>query len=355
MKGLATIVFIFVVGGIFKNCASTTLIVDSESAYANGADTINVAIQPKVLDDTIDVAIQPKVADVPINVAIQSKVLDDTIDVAIQSKVLDDTIYVAIQPKVADVPINVENQKLLNEINGLRNEILNNKGDTISWWLSLITIVLGFFAFIVPLAGYFAFKKFKEIEADAKEASGRIDEIKDKAQQEFEKIKEEGYKEIERLKKTTRETLQNTKRDIADTPSPQSVKLNKKYTAAWIVWTLCVVVAEFFVPDGWYKTQLISWIFCAIYFVALEAVAILRTEKRSTFSEQVWRFYKNKTAHIPLLIGGIGWICSRLFGYIDIAGLDLRSFVAELDVGHLFLIIGIVGYLLLYIYSGRKG
>ncbi|MCY3681566.1 MAG: hypothetical protein OXH16_09215 [Gemmatimonadetes bacterium] len=311
MKGLAAIVFIFFVG--------------SESAYANGP----VPNPTKPPADTTDV---PNPLKVP----------GDTIYVVAQPKVPGDTIYVAIQ---------VENQKSLNEINGLQEKVLNNKGDTVSWWLNLIAIVLGFFAFMVPLAGYIAFGRFREIERDAKDASGRIGEIRDNAQREIDKIIKEGNEQIERFKNTTSAPPQSAEKNIADDSSPQPVKLNKKYIAAWIAWPLCVVVADFLF-DGWLKT--ISWIFCAIYFAVLVVGTILRAEKEGTFSERVWRFYKNKTAHIPLLIGGIAWICLRLFGELNMGVLDLLHLVVKLDAGLQFLIIGIFGYLLLYIYSGRK-
>ena len=54
--------------------------------------------------------------------------------------------------------------------NKLRRELLNDRADTIDWWLVLITIVLGFLALVSVVLGYVGFRRFQKIEAEAKDS-----------------------------------------------------------------------------------------------------------------------------------------------------------------------------------------
>ena len=87
-------------------------------------------------------------------------------------------------PAAADV----ENQRHLNE---LRRELLDNRADTVYWWLEATAIFLTLFGIVVVIAGYLSFKRFCEIEAEARqnvtaskqhaeEARSLVEEIKTK-------------------------------------------------------------------------------------------------------------------------------------------------------------------------------
>ena len=72
----------------------------------------------------------------------------------------------------AEADINVEIDRRVTE---LRNEFLDDKADSVSWWLAVIAIVLTFFGLIIPIFGIFGYIKFKDL---AKEAKQYLAEIK---------------------------------------------------------------------------------------------------------------------------------------------------------------------------------
>ena len=73
---------------------------------------------------------------------------------------------------------NVEIQRRFNE---LRGELLNARAANIDRWLSVIALVLAFFGIVVVVGGYISFKRFQEIETEAKKSVMiLVDEIKRK-------------------------------------------------------------------------------------------------------------------------------------------------------------------------------
>ena len=76
--------------------------------------------------------------------------------------------------------------------NKIRSELLDEQASFIDRWLNVIGIVLAFFgivlaffAVVVVIAGYFGFKKFREIEEEAKHHLQEIRKIREKADAEF--------------------------------------------------------------------------------------------------------------------------------------------------------------------------
>ncbi len=65
--------------------------------------------------------------------------------------------------------------------NNLRSELLDDRADTINWWLATTAIFLTLFGIVVVLGGYIGFRRFQEIEAEAKryaeEARKGVEEI----------------------------------------------------------------------------------------------------------------------------------------------------------------------------------
>ena len=61
--------------------------------------------------------------------------------------------------------VEVEIQSRFNE---LRRELLDNRAETINWWLAVVAIVLTFFGIVVAIAGFLGFSRFREIETEAK-------------------------------------------------------------------------------------------------------------------------------------------------------------------------------------------
>ena len=76
--------------------------------------------------------------------------------------------------------------------NDLRRELLDDRARTVGWWLAAMAIVLTLFGVVAVVAGYLGFKRFREIEAEARgnveaarthaeEAGNLVDEIRGKA------------------------------------------------------------------------------------------------------------------------------------------------------------------------------
>ena len=74
--------------------------------------------------------------------------------------------------------IEVESQWRFNE---LRSKHLDDRTDTIGWWLTALTVVLGFFGIVAVVGGYISFDRFRKIEAEAKEAVGRAENAAERA------------------------------------------------------------------------------------------------------------------------------------------------------------------------------
>lgn len=85
--------------------------------------------------------------------------------------------------------------------NDLRRELLDDRAAIINWWLNIILVVLGFFSVIAVFGGYFGFRRFREIEAEAKnyaeEARKGVEEINEQK-----KLAEEARQETESIMRT---------------------------------------------------------------------------------------------------------------------------------------------------------
>ena len=63
-------------------------------------------------------------------------------------------------PAKSPIPVAVENE--------LRRELLDDRAAYIDRWLSVIAIVFTFFSIVAVVLGYIGFKRFREIETEAK-------------------------------------------------------------------------------------------------------------------------------------------------------------------------------------------
>ena len=85
------------------------------------------------------------------------------------------------------VDTDVENQRRFDALrNELRRELLDDRADTINWWLTATAIFLTFFGIVVVLGGYIGFQRFEKIEADAQRA---VEEIKKAGDEELERLR----------------------------------------------------------------------------------------------------------------------------------------------------------------------
>lgn len=74
----------------------------------------------------------------------------------------------------------IKTQRWYQELrNGLRSELLDDRAETIEWWLTIITIVLAFFSIGIPVVGSIAFAfSLKKFEGIKDQAQRYVDEIK---------------------------------------------------------------------------------------------------------------------------------------------------------------------------------
>ena len=60
--------------------------------------------------------------------------------------------------------------------NELKSEYLDDRADYIDMWLAVVAIVLTFFGVVIAVLGIVGYRKFRELEADAKESVEKIEE-----------------------------------------------------------------------------------------------------------------------------------------------------------------------------------
>ena len=135
-------------------------------------------------------------------------------------KVTLDTLPAAEDTEIESTAADGETQRRFDNLrNELRHELLGYRADTINWWLAATAIFLTFFGIVVVLGGYIGFRRFREIEAEAKKyAEG--------ARKSAEKINE--------LKKQAEEDAKHIQRRAAPTPhlllnddAPLSISLDQ--------------------------------------------------------------------------------------------------------------------------------
>ena len=113
---------------------------------------------------------------------------------AVQEKVTLDTLPTAEDAEIVSAAADVETQRRFDNLrNELRHELLGYRADTINWWLAATAIFLTFFGIVVVLGGYIGFRRFREIEAEAKKyaegarkSAEKINELKKQAEEDAE-------------------------------------------------------------------------------------------------------------------------------------------------------------------------
>ena len=84
----------------------------------------------------------------------------------------------------------VEIQRHFNE---LRSELLDDRSDSINWWLNVVLIVLGFMAVVIPIVGVVSWRvaraQFRQIETEARENADEIRRLLEQTQEHSAKVK----------------------------------------------------------------------------------------------------------------------------------------------------------------------
>ena len=98
----------------------------------------------------------------------------------------------------------VDTQRRFNE---LRRELLDDRADTIDWWLEATAIFLTLLGIGAVLAGYLSFKRFREIEAEARsfveEIKAKRDEAESLVEKEIKAKRDEAESLVEKLSAET--------------------------------------------------------------------------------------------------------------------------------------------------------
>ena len=100
------------------------------------------------------------------------------------------------------VTVEVEIQRRINE---LRSELLDDRTSYIDRWLSVITIVLTFFGIVAVVGGYIGFRRFREIETEAKNSVETVTKHAEAAKRHIEKIERNRDRSDEILRGMTAE------------------------------------------------------------------------------------------------------------------------------------------------------
>ena len=158
----------------------------------------------------------PQTNDVPVSE--ETKSLDTA------NKIEPVTTKVETQPKDSasrppvvniDSAIDVDIQRHLNE---LKSEYLDDRADYIDRWLDVIAIVLTFFAVIIAVLGIVGYRRFRELEADAKKSVEKIEEHLVQSEEHAEKITSI---DIDDPDKTTE--VEKVIRDVQSDPEPSFI------------------------------------------------------------------------------------------------------------------------------------
>ena len=131
----------------------------------------------------------------------------------------DNDMSVQSDPPVGPTPATaseVESQRRLNEF---RSEYLDDRADTLNRWLDFVAIVVTFFAVAVALAGFLGFRRFREIETEAKSSVKKVKSSVEAA--------ENLVKEIRETRDESQEILLNLRNLNAESVDKEPERANR--------------------------------------------------------------------------------------------------------------------------------
>lgn len=132
----------------------------------------------------------------------------------------------------------------------------------------------------------------------------------------------------------------------------ESRALARAYTVAWILWVILLAGLEFLAPASWRVWAMPALL---VVFGLLEGLAIARPKEGDTLSEHVWAFYHGKPVRAFLILGVVGFFGIRLLEFGTSTPLTLSD-LAELELGRVLLVGGIVGWLIPhFLFEGKWG
>ena len=119
-----------------------------------------------------------------------------------------------------DPTTKAELQQLFND---LRKEYLDTRAESINWWLTGITIVMGFFAVVIAIAGYIGFREFRRLRDEASQHVAEIRKDRAESNELMQNMRQRGNAEVfdmlsnnEEFKESLRDLLQNSELSLID-------------------------------------------------------------------------------------------------------------------------------------------
>lgn len=107
--------------------------------------------------------------------------------------------------------------------NDLRKEYLDTRAESINWWLTGITIVLGFFAVVIAIAGYIGFREFRRLRDEASRHVAAIRQDRAESNELLQNMRQKGNAEVfsmlsnnEEFAESLRDLLQNPELSLID-------------------------------------------------------------------------------------------------------------------------------------------
>ena len=118
----------------------------------------------------------------------------------------EDDTSVETDPRARPATPGAVEEEIQSRFNDLRSELLDDRAGYIDWWLAALAVVLGFFAIVAVVGGYIGFRRFQEIETDAKNSVKAAAEYAEAAKRHVEEIERNRDKSDEILRRMNAET-----------------------------------------------------------------------------------------------------------------------------------------------------
>ena len=119
-----------------------------------------------------------------------------------------------------DVTVQVEMDRRFNDF---RSKYLDDRADSINWWLGSIAIALAFFGVVVAVAGFMGFQRFRYIETEARKHVDEIKAHKTQAEKYALAIREMDSKYVDEASPTEVKQVEKAVEQIRQTANPSPI------------------------------------------------------------------------------------------------------------------------------------
>ena len=128
-------------------------------------------------------------------------------------------------PKPSDTALDtIAEVQIRSEFNDLRRELLDNRMKLVDWWLAVVAAFLTLIVVVAPIAGFFGFKRFREIEIKARRSVEITNAATTEAKSLVGEIKSKRDEAVSHLRQITSETAKEEPAKVGE--AVQSAKEN---------------------------------------------------------------------------------------------------------------------------------